>query len=53
MKKELADDDSVTDIVKDYIDRNLGHVGETEGDISVVYVAIFPKELGQVFFKSK
>lgn len=40
VKKELADDDSVTDIAKEvaknYINRNLGHFGGTEGDISVI-----------------
>ncbi len=40
VKKELADDDSVTDmakeVAKDYINCNLGHVRETERDISVI-----------------
>ncbi|MGH2179823.1 hypothetical protein ACQ1ZQ_15315, partial [Enterococcus faecalis] len=40
VKKELAHDDSVTDMAKEvakgYINCNLGHVRETERDISVI-----------------
>lgn len=40
VKKELVDDDSVTDIAKgvakDYINRNLGHFGGIEEDIPVI-----------------